>query len=53
MQERDIDLDSAYAEIGRLAGQRNTLLAIAITAGSIILAFAVFKVLRFFRVIPL
>jgi PBP1b-binding outer membrane lipoprotein LpoB len=40
-------------EVKTVKGQRNTLLAIVITAGVVILCFVVFKVLRFFRVIPI
>jgi len=52
MQERDEDLAVAYDDIDRLTRQRNTLLAIVITAGVIILALVVFMVLRLLRVIP-
>jgi phage terminase large subunit GpA-like protein len=52
MQERDEDLSGAYDDIDRLMRQRNTLLAIAITAGVIILALVVFMALRLLRVIP-
>jgi hypothetical protein len=40
-------------EVKTVKGQRNTLLAIVSTAGVVILCFVVFKVLRFFRVIPI
>jgi hypothetical protein len=41
-----------WEEVKAVKGQRNTLLAIVITAVSVALLFVAFKVLRFFKVLP-
>jgi chromosome segregation ATPase len=56
MTKRLSDKDTENAQLREeneaVKGQRNTLLAIMITAGSVILILVVFKVLRLFKVLP-
>ena len=52
LSEREGENTTLRVENKAIKGQRNTLLAIMITAGTVILIFVVFKVLRFFKVIP-
>jgi predicted nucleic acid-binding Zn-ribbon protein len=49
---RDTENAELREEVKAVKGQRNTLLAIVITAVSAALLFAAFKVLRFFKVLP-
>jgi PBP1b-binding outer membrane lipoprotein LpoB len=50
---KDTENSRLREEVKTVKGQRNTLLAILITAGVLILCFVAFKVLRLFRVIPI
>jgi hypothetical protein len=52
ISQKDTCIGVLETENEKVTGQRNTLLAIVVTAGMVILGFAAFKVLRFFRVIP-
>jgi hypothetical protein len=53
ISQKDMHIGVLEAENEKVTGQRNTMLAIVITAGIVVLGFVVFKVLRFFRVIPI
>jgi PBP1b-binding outer membrane lipoprotein LpoB len=52
LSDKDTENVQLREENEAVRGQRNTFLAIIITAGSVILIFVVFKVLRFFKVLP-
>jgi chromosome condensin MukBEF ATPase and DNA-binding subunit MukB len=52
LSERDTENAQLRVENKAVYGQRNTLLAIMITAVSVIVLFVVFKILRAFKVIP-
>lgn len=52
LSDRDTENAKLREEVKAVKGQRDTLLAIVITAVSVALLFVVFKVLRFFKVLP-
>jgi PBP1b-binding outer membrane lipoprotein LpoB len=52
LSDKDTENAQLREENESVKGRRNTLLAIVITAGSVILIFVVCKVLRFFKVLP-
>jgi hypothetical protein len=52
LSERDTENAELREEVKAIKGQRNTLLAIVVTAVSIALLFVAFKVLRLFKVLP-
>jgi predicted RND superfamily exporter protein len=49
---RDTENAQLREDVKTVKGQRNTFLGIFITAAVIVLLFAVFKVLRFFKILP-
>jgi uncharacterized protein (DUF3084 family) len=52
ISQRDTRISALEAENEKLAGQRNTLLAVVVTAVSVIVLFVAFKVFRFFKALP-
>jgi hypothetical protein len=52
LSEKDTEIAGLKVENKKIKGQRNTLLAIVITAVLVIVIFIVVKVLRTFRVVP-
>jgi predicted nucleic acid-binding Zn-ribbon protein len=52
LSARDTENAELREEIKEIKGQRNTLLAIVITAASAALLFAASRILRFFKVLP-
>jgi hypothetical protein len=52
LSEKDTESAGLREEKKKLAGQRNTLLAIVVTAVSTIVVFVAVKVLRAFKVLP-
>jgi hypothetical protein len=52
LSDRDTENAELREEVRDIKGQRNTLLAIVITAASVALLLAAFKILRFFKVLP-
>jgi hypothetical protein len=53
MSERDTEIAALKVENKKVAGQRNTLLAIVITAVSVIVLYLVFTILRRLKIIPI